>query len=264
MYFNNRPDRAEFFYAKCGCFRTQLSPGDPLYDPNAKGPPLPETRVDAQELTPYFEYAFNPRLSMFVNIPIRFINPTANANAAGLSDISFGAKYAMIYNQNRIVTFLLQTVTPTGEIGSGLGTGNWWIEPGVLWLEQLNPKWQVFGEIRDRVYLSRQSDFTGNVLRYGLGTSYMVASGCSGYIAPVAECVGWTVLDGKELTENGPVSSAGTTIVNAKFGVRIGFGAVNPGVAYPTRSDLYVGYGRALTGAVWYKDMLRVEYRLFF
>ena len=35
-YGNNRPDRAEFFYAKCGCFKT----------PDAKGPPLPETNVD--------------------------------------------------------------------------------------------------------------------------------------------------------------------------------------------------------------------------
>jgi hypothetical protein len=33
---------------------------------------------------------------------------------------------------------------------------------------------------------------------------------------------------------------------------------------YYGNSSLYVGYGRALTGAVWYKDILRVEYRLMF
>ena len=27
-------------------------------------------------------------------------------------------------------------------------------------------------------------------------------------------------------------------------------------------ADIYVGYGRALTGEVWYKDLLRLEYRL--
>src|SRR5437660_1305295 len=34
---DNRPDRAEFFYAKCGCFRG-LSPNNPLFDPKAAGP----------------------------------------------------------------------------------------------------------------------------------------------------------------------------------------------------------------------------------
>jgi hypothetical protein len=38
-YNNNRPDRAEFFYGKCGCFRVS---GE---DPRA-GPPLTETSVD--------------------------------------------------------------------------------------------------------------------------------------------------------------------------------------------------------------------------
>jgi hypothetical protein len=262
-YGNNRPDRAEYFYAKCGCFQG-LPRNNPLFDPRAKGPPLPETNVDYQEVTPYFEYAFNPRLSAFVYIPVRFINPQANANAAGLSDISFGTKYAFIYNPKRIVSFLLQAYAPSGIKSEGLGNGNWWLEPGLLWLEQMSPRWQLFGEFRDKQYLGRTSDFTGNVMRYGLGTSYMVAYGQRGYIAPVAEAVGWTVLDGKELTDLGPVSAAGDTIVNAKIGVRIGFGGATPGTPYPTRSDLYIGYGRALTGAVWYKDLLRVEYRFFF
>ena len=29
-------------------------------------------------------------------------------------------------------------------------------------------------------------------------------------------------------------------------------------------TDLYVGYGRALTGEVWYKDIFRVELRIPF
>ena len=54
-YGNNRPDRAEFFYPKCGCFR-------PI-DPSAPGPPIAETNVDYQEVWYYFEYAFAPRAS---------------------------------------------------------------------------------------------------------------------------------------------------------------------------------------------------------
>ncbi len=258
-YGDNRPDRGEFFYAKCGCFRG-LTP--PQLD--AHGPPKPETGVDYQELTSSMEYAVNPRLSVFANIPVRFLNPEVNNNTAGLSDVNFGAKYAFVYNDRRILTFALRTITPSGQTISGLGTGNWWVEPGLLWLEQMNPKWQVFGELRDQIPVAPQSNYTGNVLRYGLGTSYMVAQGCRGYIAPVVECVGWTLLSGQETTEMGTVSARGDTILNAKIGVRIGIGSVSAGQPYPTRSDLYIGYGRALTGAVWYKDLLRVEYRYFF
>lgn len=259
-YGSNRPDRAEYFYAKCGCFR-MLTP--PQLD--AHGPPLPgETGVDYQELTSTLEYAFDPRFSAFVNVPVRWLNPDVNPNAAGLSDLSFGTKYAFIYTQRNIVSFWLRAIAPSGRTTSGLGTGNWWIEPGLLFLTQLTQRWQVFGELRDQIPLAPRSDFTGNVLRYGLGTSYMIPCGCWGYVAPVVETVGWTVLSGKELADLGVNSSAGVTIVNAKFGVRIGFGKTETGQPYPTRSDLYLGYGRALTGPVWYKDLLRLEYRFFF
>ncbi len=254
-YRNNRPDRAEFFYAKCGCFGL----------PDSHGPPLPgETGVDYQELTSSLEYAFDPRFSAFVNLPVRWINPDVNANSAGLSDLSFGTKFAFIYTQRNIVTFSLRAIAPSGRTVSGLGNGNWWIEPGLLYLGQVTPFWQVFGELRDQIPLAPRSDFTGNVLRYGLGTSYMIPCGCWGYVAPVLETVGWTVLSGKELADTGVINSSGTTIVNAKFGVRIGFGDTNAGQPYPTRSDLYIGYGRALTGQVWYKGLLRLEYRFFF
>jgi len=253
-YGNNRPDRAEMFYAKCGCFKT----------PDAHGVPLSETNIDYQDVTPYFEYAFSNRFSMFADIPVRFLNPEQNANTTGIADVSFGAKYAFIADERRVWSLWMRTIAPTGAFGRGLGTGNWWIEPGVLFLEQLSPRWQFFGELRDQAFLSRRSDFTGNVMRYGLGTSYIVADGRWGYVAPVGEFVGWTVLSGMEAADGVPVSARGDTIVNAKTGVRFGFGQPQIGQFFATRSDLYVGYARALTGEVWYKDMLRVEFRYFF
>jgi hypothetical protein len=253
-YRNNRPDRASFFYPKCGCFGTL----------DALGPPLPETSVDYQELTPYLEVALSDRFSVFADIPIRFINPEVNANATGISDVSFGGKYALIRNERRVLSLWMRTIAPSGGFREGLGTAHWWLEPGLLYLEQMSPRWQVFGEFRDQIFLSRRTDFTGNVLRYGLGTSYIVADGRWGYVAPVVEAVGWTALSGKELAEDQAVSASGATIVNGKFGLRIGFGEPAIGQFFATRSDLYVGYARALTGEVWYKDMLRLEYRFFF
>jgi hypothetical protein len=254
-YQNNRPDRAEFFYAKCGCFQTR----------DAAGPPLPETSVDYQELAPYFEVAFAPRASVFATVPIRFINPEQNRNASGLGDVSFGAKYAIRKTECSILTLQVRAIAPSGDTFDGLGTGNWFLEPGLLWLRQVNPRWQLFGEVKDLIPLDRQSDFTGNVLRYGLGTAVTAFEGERGYVAPVVEAVGWTVLSGRESNVLGQVFSArGATIVNLKLGVRVGFGKDECDPCGPTKNDFYIGYGRALTGEVWYKDMLRLEYRRFF
>src|SRR5262249_36559742 len=52
LYDNNRPDRADFFYPKCGCI-----PNSPGLGPNM------ETKVDAQEFSAYLETAVNERLS---------------------------------------------------------------------------------------------------------------------------------------------------------------------------------------------------------
>ena len=52
-----------------------------------------------------------------------------------------------------------------------------------------------------------------------------------------------------------PISIDGVNIVNAKFGGRLVLGS---------RNSLYVGYGKALTDAVWYDDVLRFEYRVGF
>ena len=189
-----------------------------------------------------------------------------NRNSAGISDLQFGGKYAFLYGPTRVMSFQLKVIVPTGQTELGLGTGNTWLEPGFLYQEQLTCRWQVFGQLRDQIPLDRQSDFTGNILTYGLGTSYIVASGSWGYVAPVGEVVGWTLLSGRELNPDSgmDVSARGATIVNAKVGVRIGFGQSQLGRPYPNRSDLYVGYGRPLTGEVWYRDMLRVEYRWWF
>jgi hypothetical protein len=75
----------------------------------------------------------------------------------------------------------------------------------------------------------------------------------------VAEVMGWTVLNGKETAAIGSNifeirSAGGDSMLNVKLGVRTAF----------EKCDLYVGYGRPLTGAVWYKDIARVEFRMFF
>jgi hypothetical protein len=260
-YDNNRPDRAEFFYGKCGCFAT-LPPGNPNRDPHAPGPPLPETRVDYQELRPYFEYAFNNRFSAFVETPYRFINPDQNANENGFGNVLAGFKYALVACPDHYLTFQFTASTPTADVDRGLGNELVGLEPGVLWFRQLTDRLAVNAELRDWIPIGG-TDFQGNILRSGTAVSYLVYNGCNFRVTPIGEMVGWVVLSGKELTPGGTRDASGDTIVNGKVGVRFGFGPL-VGPANMSRSDLYIGYGRALTGDVWYKDILRVEYALRF
>lgn len=245
-YNNNRPNRAEFFYAKGA--------------PTGPGLPLPEVSVDYQTIESYMEYAFGPRFSGFLTAPVRFLNPQVNDPEAGFGDMETGVKYAFISNPDMVTSFQLRTYIPTGNSTRGLGTNHASLEPGFLMFRKLTPKLNWENELRYWVALGG-TDFAGDLLRYGTGFSYGERPPDRIWLTPVVEMVGWTVLSGKESVVFGagapPVvlDASGDTIVNAKVGVRLGFGHC---------ANLYFGYGRALTGDVWYKDLYRAEFRLMY
>lgn len=241
-YNFNRPDRAEYFYAKCGCFGG-----------HSPGPPLPETGIGStQEPDLYVEYAATEKFSLFIDTPYRFINPDVNKNANGFGDLRFGLKYAFLYTENHILTLQVRGFAPTGDAFRGLGTHHSTVEPSILYMGRWSDKVTVFGQIGEWVPING-TDFAGNILIYGAGVGYTYFERDEFKVTPLAEVLGWTVQNGQELNPNsgGAVSAVNDTIVNAKLGVRFG----------TSRHDAYVGYGRAITGERWYQDIFRVEYR---
>jgi hypothetical protein len=244
--FNNpRPSRGEFFWPKTG-------PGNP-------GPPRPETSVDYQELTAFLEARLTDRLSGFVEAPERFVHPEVNAHAVGFGDMSAGFKYALLAEEGLVATFQLRTYVPTGDGRRGLGTEHVSLEPALLVYKRFTEQFRFEGELRDWVPVGG-TDFAGNVLRYGAGVNYDLFQVEGIHVVPVTELVGWTLLGGKEgVPLSGNVvrvkEATGDTIVNVKVGVRL---------KTDSMGDLYVGYGRALTGDRWYANTFRVEWRLAF
>lgn len=239
---NNRPTRGEFFYPRGG----------------AAGPglPRPEPNVDFQELSTYLEYAPGPCFSVFLETPYRLLNPTVNNNNSGFSDLVTGFKWVLCRSNDSICTFQLKNYCPTGEAERGLGTHHYSIEPGLLYSHLLSERLQLDAELRYWVPIGG-TNFAGDVIRYGLGLTFGQRNPCGFWLTPVTEFVGWTFLDGRVLTafEDGSTlieDAAGDTIVNGKFGVRFGCGEC---------WDIYAGYGRAFTGDVLYRDILRVEWR---
>ena len=257
---NPFPDRGEFFYPKCGCFTDPRAAGR-FFDPNAKGPPLPESQVDYQEAELLVEKTIGCRASVFIEAPWRWINPEINTNENGFSDLRFGAKYAIIANSSTYLTAQIRVGVPTGDGRLGLGNELTSYEPALLLTRQLGDRAFLHGEVRGWIP-TNGSDFEADIMRYGLGLSYAVVDNCNFSVLPIGEVVAWQLLGGRKsnATEPAPIDAAGDTIVNGKIGVRFGFGEK---VAMGThRSNLYVGYGHSFTGDRWYEDMYRVEYQI--
>jgi hypothetical protein len=237
-----QPSRAEFFYA-------QARPGGP-------GLPMPEARVNYQEIQSYVEFAPAPGFSTFVEVPVRFLQQEINDNHNGLGDMNFGIKYMLAAADDRVTTFQFRTYVPTGNATLGLGNNHVSLEPALLHYQRLSDNWGLESELRFWAPAGG-TGFAGDIVRYGAGLSYNLWQADRFQFRPVAEFVGWTVLGGKSATvePNAVVveSAAGQTIINAKVGMR---------VKVRDLGDFYVGYGRALTGDRWYENTFRAEFRI--
>jgi hypothetical protein len=271
------PDRSEFFYGKCACYQ-QLAKADPAaYDPNAPGPgPGVPTNLNFQQLYLFGEYAPKSRFSVFFELPFRWIQPqgfvntgfTPFGNQGGVSDVNMGVKLGLIDSERSALTFQFKSYLPSGNASDGLGTNHSSIEPALLLYHSFSSRWELEGQLGDwhpidgsrGVPTVGSSSFAGDVFFYGIGPSAEVYHNSSVAIAPIIELVGWHVLGGFQTQVPGPVAgvaaqASGTNIVNMKFGVR---------TTIHNHNSVYVGYGRALTDADWYRDIVRVEYRYAF
>lgn len=259
-----RPDRAEYFWQK------QAFLNDATMSTDAKGPPVRDWKVNAQILSFYVEARIAPDVSVFTNIPFRFTDPEFNVDHSGLGDVSAGIKWAFVLDSFRAISAQVTGTFPTGQVDRGMGSGEYTIEPALLWQEVLTDRLVVFAQVKDSIPIGQQTDFAGNILTYGLGGSFVAAELAHVKVIPTVEGVGWTILSGKESPEyqalNEPLvqDSHGKTIVNVYGGVRFTFGDSFADRGYLAMSDLYIGYGHAVTGTRWYRDIYRIEYRLRF
>jgi hypothetical protein len=270
--FNDEhPDRAEFFYAKCGCSRAAR--GTPFFDPHASGPGtgIPEA-INFQQLYFNVEYAPMRRFSVFSEVPVRWIQPqgfvpnlpfTPFGNQGGLSDVMFGFKFAALASSQHYLTFQFRTYAPSGDSFKGLGTAHWSVEPSLLYYQRLNDRWAIEGQLSDwhpidsavGIPALGSGSFGGDIFTYGIGPSYRLYRGERLQITPVVEMFGWHVISGFQTERPGGSDASGLNIVNLKAGFRIGFGHHN---------SIYMGFGQAVTHDFWYKHLARVEYRFTF
>jgi hypothetical protein len=267
---NNVPDRAEFFYAKCGCYR-DLPASDPAYDPEAPGPrPGAASDLDFQQIYVQGEVEAGERISFFAELPLRWIAPQEFLpgtggpfpDKGGIGDLRAGIKVAMAATDSQAVTLQLRGFFPTGKAEDGLGTGHASMEPALLMYHRVSDRASIESQVglwypfsgADGIPISADQTFAGSVFFYGIGPSVEVYRNDRFRLAPVVELIGWRVLDGFQTATIGS-DAAGTNIVHLKIGARL---------SVDDSSAIYGGWGRALTDQHWYHDIVRLEFRQTF
>jgi len=262
------PDRAEFFYAKCGCYRDFTD--SPAADPNAPGPgPGVVQNMNYNQLNLMTERQISKHASIIFDLPFRWIKPTdfvagtgSFGNQSGIGDITVGTKVAIATSSSHDITVMVRGSIPTGDSSKGLGTDHGSIEPALLVRQSLGGRAEIEGQFgywhptgSSQGPLPGSGNFSGDILYYGIGPSFNIVNKRNARFAPVVELVGWHLLGGFETSAffvngtSGDVS--GMNIVNLKVGARL---ALKTG-------SVYVGYGWALTNNAWYDHILRLEYR---
>jgi hypothetical protein len=261
------PDRAEFFYAKCGCY-SGLPAAHPAFDADAPGPqPGAADDLNFQQFVVEGEYAVDSRVSIFGVVPFRRIQPQSFIpgtggsfpDQSGAGDVRAGVKLGIADTAAAGVTAKFQVYFPTGDAGKGMGTNHASFEPAFLFHNSLSDVVEVESQVgvwipiggSAPVPTAADGHFAGRVFYYGIGPSFTIYDRNRVRFAPVVELVGWRVLSGNESVG---LDASGTNIVNLKVGGRLSFDA----------GSIYVGYGHALTDATWYDDILRFEYRYAF
>jgi len=269
---NTVPDRAEFFYAQCGC-NFAGAPG-----PGGLGAGDLVTSLNFQQLVFEGQYALkrrgaDSRIALFAAIPFRFVQPQSFlgqtfkpplpntfSNASGLSDLRIGGKAAVVSTDDVLLTAQIQGYFKTGDAKQGLGTDHGAVEFSLLLKQALTDQLGLESEFGDwhptgGSTAPTGASYSGDVLYYGVGPSYELVKTTRVTFAPVVELVGWHVLGGQQQNAGTLGSAEGTNIVNIKVGAR---------TVLDNRSSVYVGWGHALTDAVWYQSIIRVEYRYGF
>jgi Putative MetA-pathway of phenol degradation len=244
-YGIDQANRAEFIWA----WRPPL--GD--------GPSAAESEVDYQQLTYYLEKQWLENVSLFAEFGGILSNPVINNNSGGFGDLNLGTKLALWMEDDSLTTAQVRVYVPSGDESRGLGTGHVSMEPALLHFRRLNSIWTNESEFRYFFPIGGTENKRGPIVRYGTGLSCLLHGCGDRQLRAVTEFVGWSVLDGQAEFSDGLGGSViedadGDTIINAKLGLR-----------WKNRChSLYAGYGRALTGDVWYQDVLRLEWRRTF
>lgn len=240
-------DRAETLWARPGSL-------------GGAGPAAVEPSVDYQDFRIVWELG-GPKFSTKTVIPIRVVDPTVNANTAGLSDMELVTKTVLLDGESWQITQLFRSRFNTGAAGKGLSTGHISLEPGFLTRYKWSELTYLHGELSFLFPIAGHPSHSGEIVRWGLGVSHLIYDSDSFAVMPTAEFVFMSILDGEKANPNFggipilPVD--GECISNVHLGVRL----VSDSSCDFGLWELGVSTGIDMGSTGWYNGLLRIESR---
>ncbi len=244
-----QPDRLEYLWARSGGLGVVGIPG--------LGPQFIETSINMQEYHLYMETG-GDKLSAFVDVPLRAVDPEFNSNTTGLSDMYAGAKIVLYEEAGMTLTNIFTTYIPIGLASRGLGTGHVSLEPGLLFNYQASCTTYFHGEVKYWIPLPGNIEFIGQFLRYGVGVGHLLYERPNSDFALTStlEVVGWSIFDGRAGVPGGGFVDVGSeALLHIYPGMRILFSET---------MEVGVSSGFALTSQRWYDGMFRMDFRIYF
>jgi hypothetical protein len=185
------------------------------------------------------------------------VDPVVNGNSAGMGDMSLTTKTVLLDGPTHWqITQLFRTNFPTGSASRGTGTGSVSMEMGCCGYYRWSDSTYSHAEITYWFPLGGDPVHSGQVLKYGIGTSHLLFDSDKLAVIPTLEIVGWGVMDGMKTLPDGSIVPADSDFIfNMYPGLR---------VVWDNNSDLglwefgIVG-GFRVSNRYFYNGLLRVE-----
>ncbi len=236
-----QPDRSEYFWAATG----------------KKGPKLPESRVNYNELTLYQEVGID-RFSFYIVQPYRNMNGAVNGGSGGFGDLTLGTKTMILDSEVLQTTFQFQTNIPTGNPGNGTGVGHVSLTPSLLTAIKLYPDTYFQSQLGYWIPISpttvNGSAFAGGVFQFNQSINHVLCRPLNDTSLVVSiESMGYTFTSGKYTGLNGAILSAND---QTYFSVGPGFR-----LCMCDKGDIGFGMQFAVTNPHFADQLYRTEFR---
>ncbi len=232
------PDRSEFFWAAIG----------------RKGPRLPETGLDYDELSIYNEIG-GDKFSFFIDTPYRNLDSEVNRGSGGFGDLRIGTKSVLLDSELLLTSFQFQTFIPTGSPRNGTGVGHVALEPSILSTMKLLPETYLQSQVAYRIPVSATEKFAGSVLHYHFSVNHVLARPIAdAALIGTLEFGGYTFTAGRYTDPRSGLELS----ANERTYLQVG-----PGLrmAFCDKLDFGVGTQFSLTSQHFARELFRTELR---
>lgn len=218
------PDRGEYFIARSDGKGKGLTPRSPF---------LGITKFNYDELYLYSEAATD-KVGAYVGMPYREVEPQdMSANrGSGFGDLRIGVKTLWLDCELMQISFLMETVVPTGSPGEGAGTGHTAINPSLIFAVKLAPYTYWQSQLGESFAVGGDKLYEGSVFRFSSSINQVIPILCGLDLVLTGEVFGVTFqgghytdpfLGGVDSNGNALFLRQGNTYASAGPGARLVF-----------------------------------------